>query len=349
MLHYFNQVLEAPLDSQNYAEYRRALNRVLIVGGVTLILGFLLALNYVSTSAFFVAFVYFCFSLAWARLTRHDPGDINFRRMTTMMSDFCMICIAMHMAGTQGAALYPFLLAITVSIGVQYGRDMLAVASPLAVCGFVICVVLSDYWQTNLFIAFTFIVGLLIVPWIISPMLKKNVALQNQLDKQSTPIRLPNRPYFVQRTKEEIAAAHRYEYAFSVITVELDGLEAIEVKYGRPFVDGGVKISEDRLKNISRKSDICARLNDQKFGMLLRNLHTPQDINNFSRKLLDTLAKPIFIEGQNIQFSANIGISLYPNHGDTADALLKKANYAMTNAKNRGKNHYTLYLEEVAS
>ena len=179
MLHYFNQDFDTPLlDPQNYIEYRRSLARLLIVGGSTVILGILHVVNDLPATPFFVAFVYFCFAIAWTKLTRRHPADVNFRRMVTTISDLAMVCIAIYLAGDHGAALYPLLLAITVNIGMQYGRDMLTFASPLAICGFVICVAFSDYWQSNLITAFGFAIGLAVVPWLTTPILKKNEVLK---------------------------------------------------------------------------------------------------------------------------------------------------------------------------
>jgi diguanylate cyclase (GGDEF)-like protein len=55
------------------------------------------------------------------------------------------------------------------------------------------------------------------------------------------------------------------------------------------------------------------------------------------------------INTQVVHVTASIGISLFPNHGSTPDELINKADQAMYRAKNKGKNRYTFYLEEVAT
>ena len=74
------------------------------------------------------------------------------------------------------------------------------------------------------------------------------------------------------------------------------------------------------------------------FTVLLTDLGGPTDAAKIAQKLLETIANPVRVEGHDLYVTTSIGIALYPNDGDTAEALLKNADSAMYRAKDLGRN-----------
>ena len=181
-----------------------------------------------------------------------------------------------------------------------------------------------------------------------------NQRLEQQLTKTSYAAThdaltdLANRAYFFQRINEEAGKSERDKQPFAILFVDLDGFKQINDAYGHQCGDQTLKITAQRLQTLIRKSDIICRLGGDEFGLLLHGLYKSEDLRRFSEKLISLLSEPITIDHHTVRVTASIGISLFPNHGVLPDELVNKADQAMYRSKNRGKNVYTFYLEEVA-
>jgi len=86
-----------------------------------------------------------------------------------------------------------------------------------------------------------------------------------------------------------------------------------------------------------------ARLGGDEFIILLPEIAQAEDANMVAKKILSALRKPFRIEGHEIFTSASIGISLYPDDGDDAEILMKKADQAMYCVKQDGRNNHRLF------
>lgn len=76
------------------------------------------------------------------------------------------------------------------------------------------------------------------------------------------------------------------------------------------------------------------------FTVILCNAGTLENIDRVARKIIDSIDSPFLLNGKNCSVSVSIGISIYPNNGDTPDELVKIADAAMYAAKQSGKNCY---------
>lgn len=89
-----------------------------------------------------------------------------------------------------------------------------------------------------------------------------------------------------------------------------------------------------------REEDTVARLGGDEFCLILSHLSRRDEADVIAQKLLDALKEPLLLEGQEICVSASIGITVFPEEGDSAEALLKNADRAMYLAKGRGRGQY---------
>lgn len=98
-----------------------------------------------------------------------------------------------------------------------------------------------------------------------------------------------------------------------------------------------------RLSTCLREDDTVARLGGDEFVILISGAESPQSAAMVAQRLIESLKAPVIIEGEALTLSASIGISYYPDHGETPEELLKMADTAMYRAKALGRNRYVVF------
>ena len=98
-----------------------------------------------------------------------------------------------------------------------------------------------------------------------------------------------------------------------------------------------------RFNKITRDTDTVARLGGDEFTFIVEELHQIKDASIIADKILKILVKPMQIKENVIYISSSIGISIYPDDGESSDELIKHADSAMYKAKNGGRNNYQYY------
>lgn len=149
---------------------------------------------------------------------------------------------------------------------------------------------------------------------------------------------LPNRILYYDRLNQAISRAHRDKELIGVLFLDLDGFKLINDTQGHDVGDALLREAAKRITACIRNSDTVARMGGDEFTVILCNGQTPKSINRVAEKIIDTINKPFFLNGRNCSISVSIGISLYPNHGETPDQLVNIADSAMYLAKHSGKN-----------
>lgn len=157
--------------------------------------------------------------------------------------------------------------------------------------------------------------------------------------------RLPNRLLFNDRLQTAIAEAGRSGEQFAVLFVDLDRFKTINDSLGHSIGDqvlGGVA---KRLRASVRASDTISRYAGDEFTLILRHIVHRDDVTRIAEKIVRVLETPLTVsDGRELQITASIGISFFPDDGKDGETLLKHADVAMYSAKGMGRNTYQVYV-----
>jgi diguanylate cyclase (GGDEF)-like protein len=158
---------------------------------------------------------------------------------------------------------------------------------------------------------------------------------------------LPNRMLLADRMQQAIARARRNNGMFGVCYLDLDGFKPVNDSMGHDAGDQVLIEIDKRISETLRHEDTVARLGGDEFVILLLELEKADEYIATLDRLLNAISRPIEINRQQFTVSASIGVSLFPNHAEDEDSLLKLADSAMYAAKQAGKNRYQLYKPEA--
>ena len=154
---------------------------------------------------------------------------------------------------------------------------------------------------------------------------------------------LPNRALFYDRLEHGIEQAKRHGWTLAVLFVDLDGFKKINDSYGHDAGDSVLKTIADRLKENARADDTVSRHGGDEFLYLLMGSGDVVDIAAIASNIVKVIQAScaIIVHGVTIRvrIGASIGISIFPQDGSTAAALVKTADEAMYKAK-RGKSGF---------
>ncbi|MEN6587974.1 MAG: diguanylate cyclase [Sulfuricella sp.] len=151
---------------------------------------------------------------------------------------------------------------------------------------------------------------------------------------------LPNRRLFLDRLSLSISQARRNHQQLAVMFVDLDNFKQINDTMGHRFGDALLMSVTERMKACLRDGDTLARLGGDEFTVILPTIPHADAAINVARKIIDSYAIPVFVEGNAVQITASIGISIFPEDGSDADDLLNHADIAMYKIKQTGRNGY---------
>jgi diguanylate cyclase (GGDEF)-like protein/PAS domain S-box-containing protein len=158
---------------------------------------------------------------------------------------------------------------------------------------------------------------------------------------------LPNRTLFRDRLNMAMAQSKRSGKRLAILYLDMDRFKIINDSLGHYVGDELLQSVAQRLRNELREADTLARVGGDEFNLLIPEINDAQDVRNLAEKILRITSEPFFIKNEEIFISFSIGISIFPNDGDTKDALIKNADIAMYKVKRAGKNGYAFFADEM--
>lgn len=153
---------------------------------------------------------------------------------------------------------------------------------------------------------------------------------------------LPNRVTFSDRLEMALSQARRQNRKLAVLFVDLDRFKEVNDQYGHKVGDQLLQAVARRLQGGVRESDTAARFAGDEFVVLLDPVHDREEALAVAEKLLQRFREPLKLEEVSLPIQVSIGISLFPEHGHSAQALLEAADGAMYLSKNAGRNTCSL-------
>jgi len=154
---------------------------------------------------------------------------------------------------------------------------------------------------------------------------------------------LPNRMLLNDRVGQAIALATRYTKKVAVLFLDLDGFKHINDSLGHPIGDKLLQSVAKRLVDCIRGSDSVSRQGGDEFVLLLLELERAEDAAVTARRMLEAVAQPHTIDQHDLQVTASIGLSIYPDDGLDAETLIKNADTAMYQAKENGRRSFQFF------
>ena len=158
---------------------------------------------------------------------------------------------------------------------------------------------------------------------------------------------LANRTLYFDRLSSAIKVAKRRNEQAAVLFIDLDDFKTINDTYGHITGDELLKKASARLSDVIRDADTVARIGGDEFMIILHQIKSIEDAANVADKILDCLSGVFALDNVEAFIGASIGITVFPEDGDDVLALHRNADVAMYKAKEKGKNTYQFFTNEM--
>ena len=160
---------------------------------------------------------------------------------------------------------------------------------------------------------------------------------------------LPNRQQLQQQLDQILEDAGRLQRRVAVLCVGLDDFKGINEQFSYQSGDQLLLALSDRLRSHSGRLGALARLGGDQFALVQADIEQPYEAAELAQSVLDDLELPFLLDQHEVRLRATIGITLFPEDGDSTEKLLQKAEQTMTLAKSRSRNRYQFYIASVDS
>jgi diguanylate cyclase (GGDEF)-like protein len=153
---------------------------------------------------------------------------------------------------------------------------------------------------------------------------------------------LANRRLLSDRMSMALVHARRNRSSMAVVYLDLDGFKQINDTLGHGAGDVLLKMVAERLVATVREEDTVARLGGDEFVMALWHVSSADYAATAALRAIEAVSRPFDIEGTTVSITISAGVSIYPDHGEDAEMLMKSADLALYEAKSEGKNAYRI-------
>lgn len=158
---------------------------------------------------------------------------------------------------------------------------------------------------------------------------------------------LANRRLLAEHLQQAVTHTERSKLSTALLYLDLDNFKLVNDQYGHDVGDALLCHTADHLRSCVRKEDTISRLAGDEFVVLLNEVHSAQAAATVAKKILKGMQAPIHVGDHNIQVTASIGITLSPRDGNAVEQLHKNADAAMYRAKERGRNNFQFFTQEI--
>ena len=158
---------------------------------------------------------------------------------------------------------------------------------------------------------------------------------------------LPNRQLLQQQLEQILRDATRTQSRVAVLCLGLDDFKAVNEKYGYQTGDRLLVAVAERLRALDSRLGSLARLGGDQFALIQIAFEHTYEAAELAQQVLDALARPQHIDQHEISLRATLGITLFPEDGESTERLLQRAEQTMTLAKQGARSHYQFYIASL--
>ena len=160
--------------------------------------------------------------------------------------------------------------------------------------------------------------------------------------------RLPNRRFLIQKLQKSLdrvieLTQHNKNYLFALILLDIDRFKKVNDTMGYLAGDQLLIDITQRIKELLPERNAIARLEANKFALIIENIQSIQEVKNFANKIQETLTKPFNLNEDRVYITASIGIALNTKYYKRAQNMLEDAKIALYTAKDWGRNSYAIF------
>jgi diguanylate cyclase (GGDEF)-like protein len=160
---------------------------------------------------------------------------------------------------------------------------------------------------------------------------------------------LPGRILFDDRLQTALHQGRRYQRTVALLRVDLDHFGEVNAALGRAAGDQLLAEAAQRLCGCVRESDTVARLGDDDFAVLLFETIGVGEVEQVTRRIVDALREPYYLDAGTTRLTGSVGIGLYPLHGTDGTALQRCAEASLRDVRESGGNAWRLPEPDVGA
>jgi len=212
---------------------------------------------------------------------------------------------------------------------------------------------LAEWWEDVIHettLTLIFILLTLLASWLFYNNWKQRTAAQDQINQlvyYDALTHLPNRRLLTDRLEQALVQAKRFKRSLAVMFLDLDHFKQVNDTLGHDAGDELLKVVAERLLASVRSVDTVCRQGGDEFIIVLPEITHLQDAELVADKIIKAISEPICIQENNLHVTTSVGIAVFPVNGiDDSTMLMKKADMAMYEAKNNGRNGFYTYQSE---
>jgi diguanylate cyclase (GGDEF)-like protein len=158
--------------------------------------------------------------------------------------------------------------------------------------------------------------------------------------------RLPTRTYFERALEAEVVKCDKLQGHLALFFVDLDGFKPVNDTFGHSSGDEVLRQVGVRLQSTVRTGDVVARIGGDEFVLLIADARDRKSISERAQRVIDAVSQKYLVEGREVNIGCSIGISMYPDHGQSTK-LVAKADAAMYAAKRAGGTGFCFYTDDL--
>ena len=154
---------------------------------------------------------------------------------------------------------------------------------------------------------------------------------------------LPNRLHLAASLPGLIDEAQISGSMLAVLFLDLDRFKHINDSRGHDTGDKLLKTVAQRVRATVRSHDLVVRMGGDEFVVILRDVNGTATVTDTSARITQALSAPMVVDGRTLVTTVSIGVSLYPRDGSDMGELLRHADTAMYQAKDKGRNNFQMF------